>query len=1547
MFGVEAPGAALAVDGPRRPLPAIYRLGGGLTEPVAADAETVARAFLEANREPLGIEGASVFSLPLERRYESETAGLTHLVFERRHAGIRVFGGEVLAHVMQDGSLLQVQPGDPWPARVRPAIAAPLTAAEAVAAAAAAVAPGLALSLRVLEPESGAERRTVLASDALRDAVPVRLVWFPRAADVVLAWELYLHLDSQHWFALLVEAASGEVLFSQNLYRDDKPQGSVFRAAGVSNPNLGPPSVESFTGWPASAGDCPAAIYPAQYRGGGLLNRCWVTATETAGNNATACLDADGNNLCDWRASSAQAHFEFAFTNGYAASGDAVADRQAAVTNLFYWNNVLHDWLYGLGFTEAAGNFQADNFGRGGFGGDAVVADAQDGAGLNNANFATPPDGGAPRMQAFLFISNGSYLRRDPAFDGDVIAHEYAHGLTLRLVGGPSVTTDLYLLQSGAMGEGWSDIYAATLTGDPVIGEYISATPATGFRSVAYNNSPHTFGRFGTMYRRSLGELGLLLDLPQVHRDGEIWATVLWDLRTALGKSVFEPLITTALKLTPPVPSMLQARDAILQSAQAMAVDSCAVWTVFAVRGFGASAALNHVQPGLPWDTALSVYEAFDTPVSCGGSPPPAGVTVYFDDMDSGVNGWTAASLWHQTTRRAAGGSKSWWFGQEATGNYAIGSRAGGALTSPPMALATGARIVLEWDHFFQGEGFGRNYVVGSSGFDPWLNYDSGWVQASRDGGGSWETLTTLAHNTGASFVTHKIDISRFAGSTILVRFLFDTLDGVNNQLEGWYVDNVRVRRLSTGTPILSVMPASLSFSASAGGSNPPAQTLAVANLDGGVLNWTATAAGGGGLGVAPPSGTGDGTLAVTVQSAGLAAGTYHGTVTVTAPGASGSPAVVDVTLTVGGPVAEWRMEETGAGAGVTVADSSGNGRHGTSAGYGSATFSGVSGLARALNGITDRVEVGGSTAFSPSSFTLRAWVKLASYPTADGWGVVVANYGGNYQGWYTGVTAAGRVVFSVASLPSSAPWLVSAGTLALQRWYCITTTYDAATREGAIYINGALDARAVFAGFTAQSAAPLTIGRASWFSGYHLHAVFDEVRLLGARQTSAEVLADYQGFPAPPPPPVNTGVIADWRLDDTGATLTDSSGNGRHGTLTAGASTAGVAGAARMFNGAAEDARVAASDAFSPASLTVRAWVKLLAYPEAAGWGVALGNYGGNYQGWYLGVHASGRAIFSASSLPSSSPWLLSASTLALHTWYCLTATYNGASRLATLYINGAADAQATLAGFTPSPSSGVYFARASWYNGYYLNAAIDETRVYPAARTAAEVLADYQSFPAPPPPPPAAAVAEWRLDDSGSAIADSSGNGRHGTARGTTAVAGRRNSARSFNGASDWVEVPPSAALSPSSFTVRLWVKLLALPAGAGFGALVSNYAGNYQGWYLGVHASGRVIFSVASQPANSPWLLSSAALALNTWSHITATYDGTTRAGTIYINGARDGDAVFPGFTAQSAVPLYLGRASWYDGYYLNAVLDEVRLLGARQAAAEVLAEYQSFP
>jgi extracellular elastinolytic metalloproteinase len=129
--------------------------------------------------------------------------------------------------------------------------------------------------------------------------------------------------------------------------------------------------------------------------------------TAITGNNVSAYLDADTNNRAD-RGGSAVADGNFLTSAALTQSPSTTGNMAVAVQNLFYLNNVLHDTLYGHGFNEAAGNFQTNNFGKGGAGSDAVNAEAQDGGGLDNANFATPVDGQKPRMQMYLWNGVGA-----------------------------------------------------------------------------------------------------------------------------------------------------------------------------------------------------------------------------------------------------------------------------------------------------------------------------------------------------------------------------------------------------------------------------------------------------------------------------------------------------------------------------------------------------------------------------------------------------------------------------------------------------------------------------------------------------------------------------------------------------------------------------------------------------------------------------------------------------------------------------------------------------------------------------------------------------------------------------------------------------------------------------------------------------------------------------------------------------------------------------------------------------------------------------------
>ena len=134
----------------------------------------------------------------------------------------------------------------------------------------------------------------------------------------------------------------------------------------------------------------------------GWLGTGSQTTVNITGNNTNAYLDTDANNAAD-SGGTAVSDGNFLAAVDLTQQPSSASNKAVAVQQLFYLNNVIHDTLYRHGFDEAAGNFQSDNFGLGGSGGDPVNAEAQDGSGTDNANFATPGDGSAPRMQMYLW----------------------------------------------------------------------------------------------------------------------------------------------------------------------------------------------------------------------------------------------------------------------------------------------------------------------------------------------------------------------------------------------------------------------------------------------------------------------------------------------------------------------------------------------------------------------------------------------------------------------------------------------------------------------------------------------------------------------------------------------------------------------------------------------------------------------------------------------------------------------------------------------------------------------------------------------------------------------------------------------------------------------------------------------------------------------------------------------------------------------------------------------------------------------------------------
>ncbi|KAI8625894.1 extracellular elastinolytic metallo proteinase [Xylariaceae sp. FL1651] len=336
----------------------------------------------------------------------------------------------------------------------------------------------------------------------------------------------------------------------------------------------------------------------------------------TRGNNAAAQTNPSGGSSWqnNYRPESASLDFEYDWSASWSPPS---VYSNASVTQLFYTANTYHDVLYDLGFTEAAGNFENNNNGKGGVGGDFVILNSQDGSGTNNANFATPADGQSGRMRMYLWTY--STPQRDCAFEAGVIIHEYTHGVSNRLTGGPSNVNCLQTTEAGGMGEGWGDFMATairlkdgdTRNTDYSLGAWVYNNPA-GIRNYLYSTklsvNPYMYVTANTY--------------NEVHDIGEIWATMLYEVMWNLidkhglstaekptfdasgvptdGKFLTMKLVIDGMALQPCNPTFVQARDAILDADTNLTGgdNQCEIWTAFAKRGLGEGAAYGTRRTG-------------------------------------------------------------------------------------------------------------------------------------------------------------------------------------------------------------------------------------------------------------------------------------------------------------------------------------------------------------------------------------------------------------------------------------------------------------------------------------------------------------------------------------------------------------------------------------------------------------------------------------------------------------------------------------------------------------------------------------------------------------------------------------------------------------------------------------------------------------------------------------------------------------------------------------------------------------------------------------
>jgi len=155
-----------------------------------------------------------------------------------------------------------------------------------------------------------------------------------------------------------------------------------------------------------------------------------------------------------------------------------------------------------------------------------------------------------------------------------------------------------------------------------------------------------------------------------------------------------------------------------------------------------------------------------------------AGIIVFQDDMEGGTGAWTSTGLWHQSTQRSDSPGTAWYYGIEGVWNYNTGGANSGTLTSGAISLAGATGAILTFPEWSQLESLAY--------------YDRTRVQVSPNGT-TWVTVFE-SHGTNNAWAKRTVDLTPYVGwGNIYLRLWFDTIDGIYNNYEGWYVDDVKV----------------------------------------------------------------------------------------------------------------------------------------------------------------------------------------------------------------------------------------------------------------------------------------------------------------------------------------------------------------------------------------------------------------------------------------------------------------------------------------------------------------------------------------------------------------------------------------------------------------------------------------------------------------------------------------------------------------------------------------------------------------------------------
>ncbi len=444
----------------------------------SSDPETTARQYVAAHAGEWGLTPRDLDGMTVNDAYTDPATGIARVFFLQRHEGIPVYNAILNVNMKKDGSVFYVGK------RFQPKLAERINTVQPVLSAAAAVgrlAEHLGLPVASLQQVARPDERSfVFGKGTLaREDVTAKLAYQPHGNAVLLVWDILLAPAGSHdkWSSR-VDAVTGDVLDEYNWTIYCRVDGSAFRRQDhdCTDHETGTRERQQAA---LSQNGATYHVWPAPFESPNHGPRTFVTDphdpvaspfgwhdtdgqegaefTITRGNNAHAYQDRDDNSFS--QGDEPDGGPELLFDFPYESTWEPEEYIDAAVTNLFFWTNFIHDFSYHMGMTEVAGNFQQNNYGNGGNGNDPMIARAQAAANTgsaNNAFYSHSPDGSSGSINMFIWQNSGSkFLKVDEPAN---IAGEY----------------ETVLPSAGNWGTG------AYVSSTPVTGEVVIVADAVG-----------------------------------------------------------------------------------------------------------------------------------------------------------------------------------------------------------------------------------------------------------------------------------------------------------------------------------------------------------------------------------------------------------------------------------------------------------------------------------------------------------------------------------------------------------------------------------------------------------------------------------------------------------------------------------------------------------------------------------------------------------------------------------------------------------------------------------------------------------------------------------------------------------------------------------------------------------------------------------------------------------------------------------------------------------------------------------------------------------